>query len=516
MMKENVKTLRRNGYTSKKQNGITLIALVVTIIVLLILAGISISMLTGQNGILNRAAEAKEKNADASDLEYLQTKAYEAITNYYASGSTETEMEYVLKSLNGSGVVADANTGSITYNGKTYDISDVMGKSAEQKAIEAQTDVKLKQITKNNATGDDVALFETGKVRMIIEEEGDSTNRAVIPNGFYYVTGAPSTGLVVSDKFGDDDNNVKGGNQFVWVPCKGTAGVIYEKTADSSTKYGLASSWEKYKSHQYYYTDYKDWTDYGGDLDSVNKYGGFYIARYEAGVPSDATFYANRDGATYVTEKDANVLNNGYKPVSKKNNQAWNYVYQRTAKALGQKMYEGHSAVTSQLVDSYAWDTAVDWLAKEVSGIGDNSTGYGNYYNSGIKFLDSLYAVHQYNNGWTVSSTYKKGSGTASGYTELATGVTALEGSSSQNNVKNIYDMAGNMWEWTTEVGNHSGTEALLTEEQATAATYAVLRGGSFNYYGSVDTVSRRNGSNSASSARSFNIGFRVVLYIQK
>ena len=45
--------------------GITLIALIVTIIVLLILAGISVSMLTGQNGILNRAAEAKEKTVVA-------------------------------------------------------------------------------------------------------------------------------------------------------------------------------------------------------------------------------------------------------------------------------------------------------------------------------------------------------------------------------------------------------------------------------------------------------------------
>ena len=46
---------------SKKNGGITLIALVVTIIVLIILAGVSISMLTGQNGILTRAAKAKEK-----------------------------------------------------------------------------------------------------------------------------------------------------------------------------------------------------------------------------------------------------------------------------------------------------------------------------------------------------------------------------------------------------------------------------------------------------------------------
>ena len=47
--------------TFKRQNGITLIALVITIIVLLILAGVSIAMLTGENGILNQAQEAKEQ-----------------------------------------------------------------------------------------------------------------------------------------------------------------------------------------------------------------------------------------------------------------------------------------------------------------------------------------------------------------------------------------------------------------------------------------------------------------------
>ena len=52
-----------------KNRGITLIALVVTVIVILVLAGISISMLTGENGILNRTAEAKEKTNDSQDLE---------------------------------------------------------------------------------------------------------------------------------------------------------------------------------------------------------------------------------------------------------------------------------------------------------------------------------------------------------------------------------------------------------------------------------------------------------------
>ena len=66
------------------QKGITLIALVVTIIVLLILAGVSIAMLTGQNGILNRADEAgwKSKLADAQDTVSLEVS--NQLVDYYA------------------------------------------------------------------------------------------------------------------------------------------------------------------------------------------------------------------------------------------------------------------------------------------------------------------------------------------------------------------------------------------------------------------------------------------------
>ena len=54
---------------NKKQKGITLIALVITIIVLLILAGVSIATLTGNNGILTRANEAKTETEDAEENE---------------------------------------------------------------------------------------------------------------------------------------------------------------------------------------------------------------------------------------------------------------------------------------------------------------------------------------------------------------------------------------------------------------------------------------------------------------
>jgi len=65
----------------RKQNGITLIALVITIIVLLILAGVAISMLSGENGILKQAADAKVETEEKSTLEQLKLAAMAATTN---------------------------------------------------------------------------------------------------------------------------------------------------------------------------------------------------------------------------------------------------------------------------------------------------------------------------------------------------------------------------------------------------------------------------------------------------
>ncbi len=81
----------------KKENkGITLIALVVTIIVLLILAGISISMLTGKNGILNRAAEAKESSKNSQIDEMVKISVMDAL----ASGNGKITEDLLTEALN--------------------------------------------------------------------------------------------------------------------------------------------------------------------------------------------------------------------------------------------------------------------------------------------------------------------------------------------------------------------------------------------------------------------------------
>ena len=71
------------------EKGIALIALVVTIIVLLILAGISISMLTGENGILNRASEAKESTGVAQTEELVKLSITDALTQGLGSLTDE-------------------------------------------------------------------------------------------------------------------------------------------------------------------------------------------------------------------------------------------------------------------------------------------------------------------------------------------------------------------------------------------------------------------------------------------
>ena len=517
----------------KRDKGITLIALVVTIIVLIILAGISINALAGQNGILSRTIKAKNDSEVAADLEYLQVEATSELIDYYQGNDTKSEDDYILdKWDNGtnSKISVNKTDKTVTYNGKVYAMSDIIGSESEKSKI---NDNNMTQITISTATEEkDKEILSSGKVRVIVEE--DNNMRAYIPNGFYYVTGKPSSGMVISDIYGDDDKNTKGGNQFVWVPCSTDTSATKATDNGTTVTYekvnGLAATWKKEYLAQWYYTTVPngyqgndqnkaitDWKDEGGDLESVAKYGGFYIARYEAGLPEDSTLWAKKDGATYgwtnASNKDRNV--NNMIPVSKKNNASWNRISQKNAVTVSEKMYEKSQTVKSRLVDSYAWDTILAWYKK--TGVNCmSSTSYGNYANSELSLKNILYAIHVYKDGtgWTtIASKYNYGDLTApSRTTSERTVYEIATGSAEYTKVNNIYDMAGNMWEWTTEVGDHS---VINSDSTKTTGNYAVLRGGGFFYNGGSYPVSYRFG-NGVTGGYNLNIGFRVVLYINK
>ena len=328
-----------------------------------------------------------------------------------------------------------------------------------------------------------------------IISDGDGGEVAV-PKDFYYVGGTINTGIVISDNV-QDKNQYAGktdvgkdleGNQFVWVPVDGEKLTYAQDHIYDSV-------------HSSTYTDYNDWTDNGGNAESVATYGGFYIGRYEAGWSEEVT-----DGSTYTTSKNITSKT----PISKAGVASWNCISQTNTKTVSANMYSS-SVVTSSLVDSYAWDTTVNWLKnmeiiEETSDGKINSSNYGNYYNNTTTILTNvLYARHTYNNTWIYATNYEKGAiilpaqagGTTTDRIELETGA------SEDFKTNNIYDLAGNMWEWTTEEGKHN----------ANSNAFAVHRGGSFNHNGSSRPVVYRYG-NATVGGIDVNVGFRVVLYV--
>ena len=216
---------------NSRQKGITLIALVVTIVVLIILATVSILAVFGDNGIIARAQTAKDT--------HQKGKADETNTlDDYAS--------YI-------GNYLDTNGGG-------------SGGSDTPKPVEPTIVAKP-----DNWTSDDVTPIDGG----------DGT-AVPLPNGFYYVGGDISTGLVISDKQGDtmSASGTSMGNQFVWIPVSSEADLtrtLFDSNGQPTT--GLSTSYtEPYAKG--YSTESSEYTTM---RTQVLKYGGFYIGRFEAG-----------------------------------------------------------------------------------------------------------------------------------------------------------------------------------------------------------------------------------------
>ena len=173
----------------KKNKGITLIALVVTIIVLLILAGISISMLTGQNGILNRAQEAKTKTQVANEKETVNMAAMEALTE--GNGTITKEiLTKTMKAYLGKNDVELTGNGPWQYVGSdgAYTIG-ASGKVAQgwvyvydntQEAKDAPVGVTNGKITLNIG---DYINYNPGTEASYTSEVGITQNQSYTTNG---------------------------------------------------------------------------------------------------------------------------------------------------------------------------------------------------------------------------------------------------------------------------------------------------------------------------------------------
>ena len=370
----------------KSKQGITLIALVVTIVVLLILAGITINLLFSDTGLFGKAGEAENawRNGENSDINAIQELSNQVndILNGTGNGGGSTPGEDSTK--------VEDNLGTVISSTENTDLTDSL----------------------NNKITVPAGFF-------IVTPEQDDT---VIYD--YSTDGTPTVqdGIVIQ--------NEADGNQFVWVPV-GTINnkegdtlgatttiqlgrysnfTMSETTLPTPAQEATASSANTAVIIEDYFFEVSDTFagDDGQSLDAASSYGntkatnlqewisttlangGYYIARYEAS-----------QNATETT-----------KAASVKNVQPWVSITQPNAAIAAKATYAVDGAnrdnYYSDLINSYAWDTAIVFIQA---------------------YEDSTYA----SSNDSTSATVTGGNG---------------------DQVCNINDMSGNKWEWTTETSS--------------------------------------------------------------
>ena len=459
-----------NSKLNKKENGeitISMISIVITIAILILLAGVTLTALdlNGENGIIAKAKESRLKSDIAGEKEKIQTAVQAIMGLSYIGKVDENALYNELTNMKEN--VEVSVSGTICY--VTF---------LDSQRIYLVTDKG--EVLSVEGTG-----FDVGSIMIQNTPYTDPDgNTAIIPAGFCLVKGSVriADGLVISDVANDDIMNSKGGNQFVWIPVDGE-NIKYEQDITTG------------KDYSYKYYEYTDWKDDCGNAESVSKYKGFYVARFEAGIPEGTLFTNEENDLSYIVT-GKNIGN--YTPVSKKNTKSWNLINQENAKTVSERMYNNSVSVTSSLIDSYAWDTITKWLSYSGFNI-TNSTEWGNFLDSEFSY-SGICAKHNYfDSKWEIAKKWEETTLIKNGeMIEIPTG------SSERNFSNNIYDFAGNMWEWTTENGKHGGP----------SSTYGVLRGGGFYTESNTTAVSQRDGLNRDIYSAA-NVGFRVVLYLK-
>ena len=468
-----MKKLNKTQKNSEK--AITLIALVITIIVLLILAGISISMLSGDNSILQKAADAKTLTGVGQEKETIALAYNSALAKKVSNGNSSVVTDSELNDeLDSNEATASGNPIIVTFtkSGNAYEI-DLNGIIKPSTPNDPNTTPKVSE-NKNKT-------FDTNKD--LVDDYG---NKITLPKGFKIIEASPNVvtaGIIIEDA--TYTNTI--GSQFVWIPVGTGANAIkkdisgterveialdrYVFEDDSYSKTGIPTSLSQEFSntsgaHYWYKNRFTEETTFKeGSKDSyinatakelntfissVNSKGGFYIGRYEARTATARTYNTSNDktltdsNLTQITEKQSDYV--------------YNYVTQLQAAKLSRDMYikdndnKNITEFASDLMNSYAWDTSTLFLQE----CGEDGYSIKSSVNTSLE---------------------EKGTST--------------------DHPCNIYDMASNCIEWITET---------YTSNRCT------YRGG--NCYTSIGYTSLRD-EGTGTDVGSDNNSFRPLLYVK-
>ena len=420
-----------------KNKGVTLIALAVTIVVMLILAGVTISVLNGENGIVKQAQKAKEE----SKIKELKEKVRIDIAGKRVENINGELRVSVLKEI------LDKYFDNVPVETQITSETELKAKEEYGKYEMKISDIDVGEIT-----------YETSYT-IFKDVNGE---QVPIPEGYIVSENSDENivnkGLVISDSRG---------NEYVWISCtvdSSSNKLQYKRTEWGVEKDGTDNSRaikDELTLKDIDVTYSKTDTDNGineeiskeivaqinAEKESIKKYGGYYIGRYEVGK-DNKTAVIKAEQEPYVNIK-------------------WSKAYE-LAKGIG-----GGEGATTYLCSSYSWDTAINFI--------QNTTGK-NYATSIIGF----------NGNWK-SQEVKDSSGKVikpvNTAQRLNTGLTTA--------LCNIYDMGGNVGEFTTEL--NPGTSETV-----------VLRGGVYHYNGPAG-YRWDDGSGGAVSY----CGFRATLFLK-
>ena len=425
---------------SNKEKGITLIALIITIIVMLILVGVVVTVVI-QSNLLGTAKTAVDKYKIAYEDE--------------------------------------SNMSEVTINGEKYaSIDDYIESTKPLPEIKAGERASEK------------SKYQT----------------AVIPKGFTVsnATGEKdvSTGLVIYDIPENELENVKWDgtektkyNQFVWIP------VEVNKETDTETEIAsfYRSKWSnnaRITGLEPYYNEPIAMDNEAGItsqieklIKSIYKYSGFYIGRYEAGSKTERT---SSSGVTPIGIKQDMYPYNYVKW-----GESMSEIGTEGAVYLSNNLYNSSDyGATSMLCTGACWDSMLDFIKDEEHNV-SNSASWGNYSDAEFEITRGRYAesVRGTLGSFTaVVGTYNKELESVSNKNILLT-----TGASERNSAKNIYDVAGNCFEWTTESSYNRAR---------------VMRGGDFSNDGSYSSYPANFRYGYGPTDDSLLFGFRPILYV--
>ena len=423
--------LNKNFTKLTQKRGISLIVLIVTIIVIIILAA-AVILTVEKNNPVESAREAAFKE----DLRSFQDDLALSISKDYTAQAGQRDNKF--------------NADKYTKNGdddSVYTYIPSFTKKYEDKFVIVNDE--LKYVGDNEK---EVKWCNDLVVKTKVPVEWQATIAEVtedgvpIPKGFTYVTGTKETGTVIKDELD---------NEFVWIPA---TEATYVKDFSFPSSYVATAS------------NTSDDTLPNGIINEtadVKKYGGFYIGRYEAGIPEGDISPSNKTG----------------KPVSKQLATVWTNIDYDNAKASAESMINNNPYVQTGLLTGKAWDRTCHWIEDYIKTLNTessltNSNYYGNYYNSTFKYINS--------SNEEVEKLVSKG-------------VKIPAGSTEYTKTKNIYDLAGNVYEWTAEAYSY----------------YRIRRGGFFDLNGDRKPVSYRYDFIYGPSDINDYVGFRSRLYIK-